>query len=122
MSSNNKLDKFKLLYDDAIKRKQRKDEIYAKCLDSECTFQPDLIKGNNYDSYYTNIDHNFGERLSKPSKTKERSRMQFLHEEKYDESTGQPLFHPKVGRPPLARKDYENIPTTEKLYRDGQHK
>lgn len=30
MSANNKLDKFKLLYDDAIKRKQRKDEIYSK--------------------------------------------------------------------------------------------
>lgn len=35
MSANQRLDKFKLLYDDAIKRKQRKDEIYSKCLDSE---------------------------------------------------------------------------------------
>lgn len=30
MSANYKLDKFKLLYDDAIKRKQRKEEIYSK--------------------------------------------------------------------------------------------
>lgn len=30
MTASNKLDKFKLLYDDAIKRKQRKDQIYSK--------------------------------------------------------------------------------------------
>ena len=30
ISANNKLDKFMLLYDDAIKRKQRKDHIYSK--------------------------------------------------------------------------------------------
>ena len=80
------------------------------------------MKGNIYDSYLTHKNVDFGDRLSKDTKTKERSRMKFLHEEKYDESTGQPLFHPKVGRPPLARKDYDNIPVTEKLYRDGQHK
>ena len=35
MSAQQKLDKFMLLYDDAMKRKQRKDNIYSKCLDSE---------------------------------------------------------------------------------------
>ncbi len=45
-----------------------------------------------------------------------------MHEERYDEETGQPLFQPKIGRPPLAKRDNDNIPVTEKLYRDGKHK
>ena len=30
LSANKKLDKFMLLYDDAIKRKERKDHVYSK--------------------------------------------------------------------------------------------
>lgn len=117
MSANSKLDKFMLLYDDALKRKQRKEEIYAKCLDSECTFQPDVMRGQFWDSQMDS--QGFAERLSKVPKGRDRSRIKYLHEEKYDKNTGQPLFHPKVGRPPLARRDNEHLPVTEKLYQDS---
>lgn len=43
-----------------------------------------------------------------------------MHEENYDKKTGQPLFHPKVGRPPLARKDNDNLPISEKLYQESK--
>lgn len=43
-----------------------------------------------------------------------------MQEEKYDKETGQPLFHPKVGRPPLARRDNDNLPVTEKLYQESK--
>ncbi|CAI2384022.1 unnamed protein product [Moneuplotes crassus] len=122
MTSENKLNKFNLLYDDAIKRKQRKDEIYSRCLDSQCTFQPDLTKGNRYDSYYPENHGDFGDRLSKPSTIKEKSRMRHLQDEFYDKESGQPLFRPKVGRPPLSKRDFENLPVTEKLYMEAQHK
>jgi hypothetical protein len=120
MSLNGKLDKFKLLYDDAIKRKQRKDQIYSKCLDSECTFQPELMR-SPLTSYYTESG-SFVERLSKPSKLKEKSKIKYLQDERFDKETGQPFFHPKVGRPPLARRNMENVPVTEKLYIEGRMK
>ena len=113
------LDKFMLLYDDAIKRKERKDYIYSKCLDSECTFHPDLVANRQFDdSRYTDPD-SIVDRLAKPSKARDRSRFKYLQEEKYDKETGQPLFHPKVGRPPLAKRDTDNLPIAEKLYYDN---
>lgn len=119
MSAQQKLDKFMLLYDDAMKRKQRKDNIYSKCLDSEWTFHPDLLKGKGYESFITE-NGNFVERLSKPSNAKNRSKIRQLAEEKFDKNTGQRLFHPKVGRPPLARKDDDNLPVSEKLYNESK--
>jgi hypothetical protein len=44
-------------------------------------------------------------RLAQPSRMKEHLKIQKMHEEMYDQNTGQPLFHPKIGRPPLAKKD-----------------
>ncbi|CAI2384299.1 unnamed protein product [Moneuplotes crassus] len=120
MTSGNKLNKFNLLYDDAMKRMQRQDEIYSRCLDSECTFQPDVSKGNHYDGYYPEDFGNFAERLSKPSTRKEKSKIMHLQDQCYDKTTGQPLFRPRTGRPPLAKRDYENMPVTEKLYQEGQ--
>jgi len=119
ITPGDKLDKFMLLYDDAMKRKQRKDNIYSKCLDSECTFQPDLIKGGMYDSFYSE-NPNFVARLAKPQNGKSRSKIRYMHEANYDKQTGQKLFHPKIGRPPLAKKEGDNIPVSEKLYQDGR--
>jgi hypothetical protein len=119
MSAQQKLDKFMLLYDDAMKRKQRKDNIYSKCLDSEWTFHPELFKGRRYESFISE-DGNFVERLSKPSNAKNRSKIRQLADEKFDKSTGQRLFHPKVGRPPLVRKDDDNLPVSEKLYNESK--
>ena len=116
--TNNRLDKFMLLYDDAIKRKERKDHIYSKWLDSECTFQPDIIAAK-----YSETDHldleNLVDRLSKPPKGKNFPKIKYIQEEKYDKQTGQPLFHPKVGRPPLMKKDSNHTSITDKLYNDG---
>lgn len=118
MTAQNKLDKFMLLYDDAIKRKQRKDQIYSKCLDSECTFTPDIAKGQLYDSRISeNVD--FVERLTRANKNRDRSRIKYIQEEKYDPETGQPYFHPKIGRPPLAKREPNQMPVTDKLYYDG---
>lgn len=36
-------EKFIALYDDAKHRNLRQEHIYAKCIDKECTFKPDLI-------------------------------------------------------------------------------
>ena len=36
-------DKFIALYDDAKHRNLRQEHIYAKCIDKECTFKPELI-------------------------------------------------------------------------------
>lgn len=79
-----------------------------------------MSKGNTYDSYYVDGSGDFGERLSKPSTLKERSKMRHLQNQCYDKNTGQPLFRPRVGRPPLSKRDFENLPVTEKLYLEGQ--
>lgn len=104
LTANKKLDKFMLLYDDAIKRKQRKDNIYSNCLDSECTFTPDVINSKYNESTYSHPD-DVTDRLAQPSKIKEHLKIKYMHEELYDKETGQPLFMPKVGRPPLAKRD-----------------
>lgn len=63
------------------------------------------MKGQFFDSYYSQNNEDFVDRLTKPSKLKEKSKIRQMQEEKYDKETGQPLFHPKVGRPPLARRE-----------------
>lgn len=35
-------DRFKALFDDAKRRKERKDKLTNICLEGECTFQPDI--------------------------------------------------------------------------------
>lgn len=40
---NAKTAKFMALYDDAKSRELRQEQIYAKCIDKECTFKPALI-------------------------------------------------------------------------------
>lgn len=45
-------------------------------------------------------------------------KIKYTHEEQFDKETGQPLFKPKVGRPPLVKKENNNIPVTDKLYYD----
>jgi len=40
---NSKAAKFMALYDDAKSRELRQEQIYAKCIDKECTFKPVLI-------------------------------------------------------------------------------
>ena len=42
-SENMNLSKHEALYFDAKYRSQRQREIYAKCIDKECTFKPDMI-------------------------------------------------------------------------------
>lgn len=47
--------KFESLYQDAKRRNERKLNIYSACLESECTFQPDLAlskpRFSNSDGY-----------------------------------------------------------------------
>ena len=115
ITASNKLDKFMLLYDDAIKRKERSDHIYSKWLDVECTFQPDTIAGKYNETDHIDID-NLVDRLSKPPKAKDYSKIKYLQDDNFDKQTGQPLFHPKVGRPPLIKENASHSSFVDRLY------
>lgn len=63
-----------------------------------------MISKNYEDSIYTDPDE-VTHRLQKASNIKEQLRIKAMHEELYDKETGQPLFYPKTGRPPLGKRD-----------------
>jgi hypothetical protein len=44
--------KFYELFEDAKRRQERKEKIYSACLDSECTFQPDI----GYTKYFSKMN------------------------------------------------------------------
>lgn len=80
------------------------------------------MKGQFLDSYYTQNNDDFVDRLTKPNKMNSRSNIRKLQDEKYDKNTGQPLYHPKVGRPPLTKRDNDNMPVSEKLYMESKQR
>lgn len=45
---SNSADKFRDLYQDAMRRRERQDKIYSACIGSECTFQPDTTVSKYY--------------------------------------------------------------------------
>lgn len=51
-------DKFSSLYEDAKRRKERQDKIYSACVESECTFQPDIQATKYYNNRVENRDPN----------------------------------------------------------------
>ena len=45
---SNSADKFRDLYQDAMRRRERQDKIYSACIGSEYTFQPDTTVSKYY--------------------------------------------------------------------------
>ena len=74
------------LYFDAMKRKERHDKIYSKCLDQECTFKPD-IGINKYQNL--NKSESVIDRLSNPNySVKEQAVVRKITNENFDPKTG----------------------------------
>ncbi len=104
----NKIDKFSNLYEDALRKQDRQDKIYSACLETECTFQPDLSR-TRYSSQGRAEDTNstvFNRLANTKSRENSLQRIeaQKAQEEMFDNNTGQPLFHPRVGRAPRGRE------------------
>ena len=79
---------------------------------------PDVGASRYNESVYTDPEE-AANRLLHPSKLKEHLKIKYMHDEQFDKETGQPLFRPKIGRPPLAkRENNHNISVTDKLYYD----
>ena len=105
------------LYDDAMKRVERHNKIYSMCIDSECTFKPDTVK-TRYRYKNSKPRYNVkSEVWDKPS-------IERFNQDNFDQVTGQPLFHPKIGRSPINknRKNSKSIGDllyeTAKVYED----
>lgn len=103
-----------LLYDDAVKRKERQDHIYSKCLDAECTFQPDIIDRTNGDTDQIDVN-NLIDRLVNPPKTINYSKIEYLQNEKFDKQTGMPLFHPQINQN-IRNRDASPASFVDRLY------
>lgn len=88
--SSNYNDQFSHLYEDAMKRVERHNKIYSMCIDSECTFKPDIGK----------TKHKFTGRKVKPNKQIDYK----YNNENFDPVTGQKYFKPKICRSPVNKK------------------
>jgi hypothetical protein len=86
-------DQFLNLYDDAMKRVERHNKIYSMCIDSECTFKPDIGK-----TKHMNVSHRYNNNKNCIS---EKSIIEKFNNENFDPVTGQPFFHPKVNKSPI---------------------
>lgn len=86
-------DQFLNLYDDAMKRVERHNKIYSMCIDSECTFKPDIGK-----TKHMNVSHRYN---SNKNCISEKSIIEKFNNENFDPVTGQPFFQPKVNKSPI---------------------
>lgn len=91
-----------------MKRKERHDKIYSKCLDQECTFKPDI--GINKYASSLNKSESVIDRLSNPNySVKEQAVIRKVTNENFDPTTGQPFFRPRTGRPNQNRKRNKSV-------------
>lgn len=114
-----------------MRRNERQLNIYAACLDAECTFQPDIDSNKLGKRRFSSgsrdtKDKRIFERLSQGlNSSRERSQMmmansQTLSNDLYDPETGQELFKPKIGRGPRNQARPAGNSAYEMLYRAGQ--
>jgi hypothetical protein len=52
---NTRFAKFDSLYQDAQRRQERQEYIYSACIESECTFQPDVEKTKFFNSKHQSL-------------------------------------------------------------------
>jgi hypothetical protein len=115
-----KTDQFLHLYDDAMKRIERHNKIYSMCIDSECTFKPDIGKTRHK---YVGHRYNQSKQI-----VAEKSMIEKFNNDNFDPVTGQPFFHPKVGRSPSNKghrssKSIGNLLyNNHKLYKEKKDK
>lgn len=103
-------DQYIQLYDEAMKRVDRHQNIYSMWIDSECTFKPDTAKTRHK---YKNSKSRY-----RKSFVSEKPLIEKFNSENFDETTGQPFFHPKVGRSP-ARKNHRTSKSIGNLLYDN---
>ena len=107
-----KPDQFLHLYDDAMKRVERHSKIYSMCIDSEWTFKPDLLKTKHKYS---------GKKLShQKSSLLEKNMIEKFNNENFDPVTGQPLYHPRIWRPPDKKHHRSSKSIGNLLYSSSQ--
>ena len=114
------------LYEDAQRRKDRKDKVTAKHMDIECTFHPDI----GINKYMSRSNHaSVVDWLSNHNQSVlEHSHIHKHNADKFDPNTGQPFFKPKIlwanwGRDPskpVGEKLYEN--SIKQMQRKAQWK
>jgi hypothetical protein len=79
--------KFNELYSDAMRRFERHDKIYSIWIDSEWTFQPDIVRTRR------NISPKYAQTKQIIS---DKSMIEKFNNENFDPSTGQAFFRPKI--------------------------
>lgn len=110
--------RFSELYEDAKKRKERQAKLAEAILDNHCTFKPDTsrTKHKNEQLAQETPAKNY---FNNPGQQAYHARIKSQGQGKdalVDPQTGQPLFHPRIGRPP---KNLAQVPVSDKLYRQG---
>ena len=107
-----KPDQFIHLYEDAMSRLERHNKIYSMCIDSEWTFKPDIGKTKN-----KNVSHKYNQSKNVIS---EKSLIEKYNNENFDPKTGQPFFHPKIGRSPSNKQHRSSKSIGNILYNDNK--
>ncbi len=105
--------KFDFLFEDAMRRVSHQQIIDRAVTDSECTFRPD-IKVSQRQHSSTPGDRCKRRQLSRNVSPFLAGRLTV------DSSTGQPLYHPRVGRPPKGQRNAAGLPIGEYLYEQQQ--
>lgn len=113
-----------------MRRNERQVNIYAACLDAECTFKPDIDSNKIGKRRFSSgsRDPKVFERLSQGlNSSRERSQIMMAHSQTlsndlYDPETGQEFFKPKIGRGPKNQARPQATAAHEMLYRAGQQR
>ena len=124
--NNNRSSKHDELYEDASKRRIKRDYDIQKQM-SQYTFKPNIgvnrktyIAKNEKASASNSFDKDkddFYQRLEKADKAREEHLRQLQEDiSKYDEHTGQKLFKPKVGRAPHYDRNMQGLPIHDFLF------
>ncbi len=107
------------LYMDAKERRERQDKYIAQEVKRH-PFKPDIgvnkirVAGGKAEG------SNFFQRLHKSGDKKFKDLEMLKKSARFDNKTGQPLFHPKVGRPPHFDRNSQGLPVHEFLFKTRQ--
>jgi hypothetical protein len=97
---------YEVLYSDAAKRKMRVED-HKNWMADEYTFKPDIKMSSQY-HHYDRSEQEFLDRLVY-SKEKRQELLQHMRDKKIEEGidpdTGERLFKPKTGRPPVNKRE-----------------
>ena len=99
---------YEFLFEEAKRRRTKHEKLAQQLHDAECTFKPNITASQQHRSTASALSGRSAKSVP-PEKIKNFSGV-------VDTFTGQPLFKPKIGRPPKKKRNSENLPIGNYLY------